>query len=392
MPRPRKPWFRKSNKRWYVEFDRKQVNLGPDRNEAFRQFHELMAKPKEERRPRKTAAIALPEIVDHFLEWVHRNRSADTYEWYRYRLERLCMLYPQMAAERLRPYHIEGWISKYELSVTSRRNYLRAAKRCFKWARRQGYLKEDPIADLEVPRAESREVSLSQDEFNRLLTFVRNPELADLMIVTWLTGCRPQESLIVDASHVDIENQRWVFRTSQSKGKKVTRVVYLNDEAMGIVRRLMLKYPEGPLFRNSNDQPWRTDAVNCAFTSIQDRMGKLTLKEEGIEIPDRDIKALIPKLKTTRIRNGRTVEKSDADLRHEAKRKLIRKLVQSLVPHYSLYALRHSFATNALRKGIDSLTVAVLLGHQDPSTLARVYQHLNQNPQHLLEQARKATA
>ena len=39
---------------------------------------------------------------------------------------------------------------------------------------------------------------------------------------------------------------------------------------------------------------------------------------------------------------------------------------------------------------MDALTVAVLMGHADPSTLAKVYQHLAHNPQHLLEQARKA--
>ncbi|MEZ6056860.1 MAG: hypothetical protein R3C01_09150 [Planctomycetaceae bacterium] len=55
----------------------------------------------------RTSAFSLPEIVDHFLDWVQRNRAADTFEWYRYRLERLCQIYPTMAAERLRPFHVE---------------------------------------------------------------------------------------------------------------------------------------------------------------------------------------------------------------------------------------------------------------------------------------------
>jgi len=391
MARPRKPWFRKSNKRWYVEIDGKQVTLGPDKKEAFRRFHELMSQPEPEARPSRTSKISLPEVVDHFLDWVQRNRAFHTYEWYRYRLERLCQLYPGMVAERIKPYHVEEWIGRYELSVTSRRNYLRAAKRCYKWAKRQGYLTTDPIADLEVPRAERREVSLRQSDFDHLMSYIRNPELADLVTVSWLTGCRPQESLIVEASHVDIENQRWVFKTSQSKGKQVSRVVYLNDAAMTIVRRLMREHPTGRLFRNSNGKPWTTDAVNCCFTAIQVRMGKVAMQEEGIVISHADINAPIPTLKPTRTVNGKVVDKTPALLRGEAKRKLTHRKALELVPRYSLYALRHSFATNALRKGIDSLTVAVLLGHQDPSTLARVYQHLNQNPQHLLEQARRAT-
>jgi len=52
--------------------------------------------------------------------------------------------------------------------------------------------------------------------------------------------------------------------------------------------------------------------------------------------------------------------------------------------------LRHSWATNALQKGVDPLTVAILMGHRDPSTLAKVYQHLALNPKHMLTEAHRA--
>ncbi len=34
--------------------------------------------------------------------------------------------------------------------------------------------------------------------------------------------------------------------------------------------------------------------------------------------------------------------------------------------------LRHSWATHALERGVDALTVVILMGHRDPSTLAKV--------------------
>ena len=86
------------------------------------------------------------------------------------------------------------------------------------------------------------------------------------------------------------------------------------------------------------------------------------------------------------------VAKTAAELRHEAKRKLTYKMAQESAPKYSLYALRHSWATNALQRGVDALTVAILMGHKDPSQLAKVYQHLSHNPKHLLEQAKKAAS
>ena len=39
----RKPFFRKQTSSWYVLIDGKQVNLGKDRKQAFREYHRLMA-------------------------------------------------------------------------------------------------------------------------------------------------------------------------------------------------------------------------------------------------------------------------------------------------------------------------------------------------------------
>ena len=74
----------------------------------------------------------------------------------------------------------------------------------------------------------------------------------------------------------------------------------------------------------------------------------------------------------------------------EARRKLRLRQAERLAQKYSLYTIRHSWATHALERGVDALTVAVLMGHRDPSTLAKVYQHLSHNPEYLLDQARKA--
>ena len=137
MPHFPKPFFRKPRKLWYVQIDGKQVNLGPDKDEAFRQYHQLMARPKERR---AVHSGSLASIIDAFLEWVQRHRSPETYEWYRYRLQRLAKRYPALRAVQLLPYHITEWVDSYELGQTSKRNYIRSIKRCMKWSKQQGYL------------------------------------------------------------------------------------------------------------------------------------------------------------------------------------------------------------------------------------------------------------
>jgi integrase len=381
-----KPFFKKARGVWYVEIKRKQINLGPDRDEAFRTYHAMMAQPQRQ----SAASGSLAAIFDAFLEWVQINRAPDTYEWYRYRLQRFLDHHPDLLADELRPYHVENWACSYGLSRTSRRNYLRSVKRCLKWAKKQGYIDRNPIEDLEVPSADAKEVYVAPDEFQVMLGFTRNQSLEDICVVTYETGCRPQESLIVTADNVDLPNQRWVFTKSESKGKRIVRAVYLSETALAITNRRMLTYPSGPLFRNTRGGVWSADAVNCCFDALRQRMGRARMAETGEEIPNDAIEHLIPSLVSTKTVKGTIRDKTAAELRAEAKRKLINRRVIELVSRYSLYALRHSWATNALQKGVDALTVAILMGHEDPSTLSKVYQHLTLNPAHMLEQARKA--
>lgn len=262
-----------------------------------------------------------------------------------------------------------------------------------KWALRQGYIERDPLELLEVPSGERREVYVPPEEFERLLTFVTDQNFKDLLITTYTTGCRPQESLRVQTRHIELENRRWVFQPKEAKGKRDPRIVYLSDEALEITRRrLRCDDPNSSLFANSKGASWTTEAVNCAFDRLQERMGRAAIKSLGIDASDDEVQAFIPKLCPTKREKGKIREKRPAELRYEAVEKLRGRLRRKHATRYSLYALRHSWATNALKQGLDTLTVAILMGHRDPSTLARVYQHLGQNPEHMQEQARKAAA
>ena len=114
------------------------------------------------------------------------------------------------------------------------------------------------------------------------------------------------------------------------------------------------------------------------------------MKSKGLQISDDKIRTLISKLNPDRTDRGRRRRKTDSELRREAVRKLQEKLAKTLAPKYCLYHLRHTWTNRLLRKGVDSLTVAVLAGHQNPSTLAKTYQHLSQDRDYLLGQVKRA--
>ena len=225
-------------------------------------------------------------IVDAFLDWCHNHRARDTYEWYRYRLQRFAETYPDLTTRDLRPYHVQQWLDQLEgLSSGSKRNYCRAIKRALHWALQQGYIEHDPIAHVQQPKGGKREVVIRQEEFDEILEFVPDRGFRDLLLVTWETGCRPQESLRVEARHVDLVNSRWVFPETEGKCGTL-RIVYLTDEALAITKRLVLQHPEGKLFRNSTGRPWTTDAVNNSFVRLQIRLGQAARKEQQLDIDD----------------------------------------------------------------------------------------------------------
>ena len=389
MAKTPKPWFRKG-RGWFVTIGGTQHNLGRDKKAAFQEYYRLMQRSPERQ---KVSGASMAAIIDDFLDYLSKNRAPDTYRWYRDLLQKFIGLHADLRVDDVRPFHVQRWVDGYShLSKTSRRNHMRSVKRCVKWAVAQGYIDHNPLQYLSIPDGDRKEVLVSEDEFERVLRLAKPESLRDLLITTSETGCRPQESLIVEARHVDVHNQRWVIPPSEAKGEKMTRIVYLTDEAFEITLRLMSLYPQGPLFRNAYGNAWTSDSVNCAIDRIRVRMGKEAMKRDGKYVSSVEITEFIPSLKPTRTTNGVKRKKTDAELRCEAKVKLTSRLAASLAPRYSLYAFRHSFATHALERGVDSVTVAVLMGHSDPSMLAKVYQHLTQNPKFLLEQAKKATA
>jgi len=390
MPHYPKPFYRQSRGLWYVQLHGKQVNLGPDREAAFQEYHRLMALPPAVLPVSQKASPYLAELCDEFLDWVSHNRAPATYQWYRERLQQLIRRHPKMTADEIKPYHVEKWAQERPVSVTTRRNLMRSIKRCLTWATRHGYLDKNPIAQLEIPSGQAKQAYVSPEEYAELCRYVTDPTFAHLITTTYQTGCRPQELLRVEARHVDRDHSRWVFSPAESKVKIAPRIIYLSPEVLELTTQLMVAHPTGPLFCNSRGKPWTKDAAGCAFDRLQVRMGSERMKALGEDVTDQEVQQFVPTLRPVRLSGGREVPKTPAELRCEAKKKLRQRKSRNYALRYSLYALRHSWATNALKQGLDSLTVAVLMGHRDPSQLARTYQHLSLHPQHLLSQAQRA--
>lgn len=322
-----KPFFRKSRRLWYVQIGGRQHNLGPDRAKAFEAYHDLMREPAAVPvDPRSVAAL-----IDAFTDWVEKNRSAETYDWYQSRLKSFIARYPGLLIAEFKPFHVQQWIDNLKLSFGSKHNYARSIMRCMNWCEEQGLIEKNPIRHFKKPRAGKREQIISDEEYAAILGVIKRPYWHDLIKFAWSTGARAAEILALEKRHVDLANHRIVMPVSEEKMRRAPRIIYLSPAAEEIVLRLMTKYPTGKLFRNFDGVAWETAAVNCAFVRIKK---KLKVK-------------------------------------------------------YCLTSFRHTWCHRMLKAGVDALTVSVLMGHSDPSMVARVYSHLAHAPDYLLESIKK---
>jgi integrase/recombinase XerD len=157
MARFRKPFFRPARGLWYVQLDGKQINLGREKDVAFKSYHALMQQRAEA--PQPVVHIApdhglVVVIVDEFLDWCEKQRAPDTYRWYKDRLESFCATIDvNLTADELRPHHVQKWVDNYgvELKSGSRRNLIASVKRAMKWAEEQGYIEHSRIAHMKKP-------------------------------------------------------------------------------------------------------------------------------------------------------------------------------------------------------------------------------------------------
>jgi len=322
MTRPRKPWFRKSNKRWYVEFDGKQVNLGPDRAVAQQRFHELMAQPKKQ----AVASDSVAAICDAFLEWSDKNRAPDTYRWYKDRLQAFLLFAPSgLLVNDLKPFHVQNFIDSLTVKSGTKRNYVRAIKRAMKWATEQGYIDRSPIAYLKQPKQGRRDNVVPEADHKRILKLTKDQGFRDLVTFSWETGARAIECFAIESRHFDAALSRIVLPIEEEKMERAPRIIYLTNEASEIIARLARRFPNGKLFRNTRGVPWDANNSNCRF----------------------------------------------------------RYLARKLGVKYCLTDYRHTFATRLLTSGVDALTVSILLGHADTSMLSRVYAHINHDHRYL---------
>jgi integrase len=338
MPaRPKGPWLREG-RGYYAKVNGRQISLKTsDLSDAWDEFYRLMGKAGLPTTAAGRAPPSVLEVVDRFCVWVARHRAATTAAWHKIFLDDFIARSPlikNMDATKLRPFHVQEWIDLHRRWTTTTQN--RAAstvKRAYSWAVEQGLIEVDPIRALKKAKARRRLRILTPEEWGKVLDACRNDNIRAFMLVQRATGARPQELRAAEIRHFDRRGGCLRFPAEESKGG-LARVVMLPPEAIRVVERCVKGRRHGAIFQDTKGGAWTRGGLRSAI--------RLIVKRCGVK--------------------------------------------------FDAYTLRHSYATDALMNGVDSMTVGILMGHVDPSMVGKVYQHLDQRPEYLKQAAAKASA
>ena len=325
MSREPKPYWKMQQQRWVCTIDGKRITLGADKKSALEKFHQLMLN----RETVQVSVSSVYELSQVYLDWCQSNRKPTTYSLHKTYLQSLIESCGKtVRIGDFKVLHITKWLESFESSSTTKHNVIAIVQRMFNCAVEQQFLSVSPIAKIKKPKSTRRNIVYTPEQWSQIQAHATG-SLIGILHFLWLTGCRPKEARIVTANHV--HDSLIIFPPDESKGETDARVIHLIPEAKALIDKQVKQNPTGSLFRNSRGVAWTKDAIKCRLTRISEKVGFRVIA----------------------------------------------------------YGARHSFATNALIRSVDTVSLSHLMGHKS-TRMINNYAHLAHNLDFLQQQARNA--
>lgn len=273
---------------------------------------------------------SLAEMLDRFYLYCAEDKKPSTAAWYKKYLEDFLSYLEskrirtdQFEPQKLRPKDVRSWVND---RGTAKRARITTIKAAYSWGYEEGWITSNPIGGMKRGKEKKRKQVIPVADMRRILRLTSDRCFRELLIFSWDTGARPQEITKLSSNQVEISKHRCVLEVEDSKGERFCLVIYLTPRAERIIARNSVDH-DGIVFRNTDGNPWTANTVRSRFRRLTDKVGT----------------------------------------------------------RYRQYDFRHTFATRMVKAGVSPIVVGELLGHEDTSTLAKVYQHVAQDPTHLLE-------
>lgn len=285
----------------------------------------------QERKPVPSFSKAMKE----FLAWSEQEHKAHPRTHHRYETSAVALkrYYKDSQLDQITPEDVEKFKTSRARQKSPRtkrvvrpatvNRELACLKALFNFAIKGDIVVKNPVSRVKFLNEDNEQVRVITPDEQRLYLMAASQPLRDIATLMLETGMRPEEVYRIECSNVHIEaNEPYIFNPF-GKTKAAKRRVPLNKIALEVVRGRLTKAKGTFLFpgRGVGDQP--IVKVNNAHVSAVKR---------------------------------------------------------SKVDRFTLYTLRHTWATRAAQAGVDLVTLASLLGHSRIQMVLR-YAHPTQEHQ-----------
>ena len=271
--------------------------------------------------------IRLSDFVREFLSYASSDRRPGTVKIFKAALKKFVEMTNDIFLSDLTARHFDRYKSlrASQISPTTTNIELRALRAAFRTAVRWKYLSSDPFLETRlIPIPQTEKAFISQSDFPKLISTIREPWLRDTIFFAALTGLRREELISLTKSDYDAVNNQIVIKSNanfKTKNGKI-RVIPLALAAQYIIKsRLELNASEYVFY----------------------------------------------------LKDGKKI--SGDYLTHKFK-KYVRQV--GLSEEIRLHSLRHSYASWLAQNGTNLFVLQRLLGHGNIST-TQIYAHLSMN-------------
>jgi site-specific recombinase XerD len=286
----KKPWFRNQTGWWYVSirngssYDQVKLVKAPNTKEGKKLAEEELIQELAARGFDKDLDspvgncnwITVGHVMRGFLAHSRSKHLPETAETYRYLIMPFLKAFADLRIHRLRKKHITMYLNTKNYNSTSENRFIGAIKRAFNWAVEEEYISRNPIAHVRKPKALTRDRTLTQEERQLILSSIEDEAFNNFVRALSMTGCHPSEVARVTTQDVDIVKGLWILqkhKTAKQTGQP--RIVYLCQEAFELTKSLIEKHPTGPLFLNKVGKAWTRNAIRIRFRRLREQHPQL---------------------------------------------------------------------------------------------------------------------